>query len=293
MAQIFMFLGHPADCKSSTWVCLNIGSVLARQGKKVLFLDMVDFPCFPLSDWVSPVASGIYEMLQGKSFDIAHRNGKTKWDIVVQGERFYEKWEQILLELENVPQRKGLLHDALRPLDSLYDYIMINGGSTCQYASQMHYEASLRFAAYNNFIAVLPVVASDSDIILTRFLWRYEAIVHQPCPLKAVILTHFNLKPPDFLRNNRLIHDCEEYLAKTVDIMTLDYYSQMEDALRCHQDIFEYAPLARAAMQLKTIAWRHFFEYASSVKAAMQFETMTWRLMRQSCIVDSNEKEDI
>lgn len=265
MAQTLMFLGYHTEY--GLYVCLNVGAALARQGKRILFVEMENCLRAPLSAWVPPVTSGIYDMLQGKSCDIVHRTGKTEWDIILPaatGENFYETIEKFLSEWENKPRLQGLLRDTLQPLESRYDYILVDGGDLIYYVDVAGFEVRLSLVAYNNFIPVLLAFHPDSELNLSRFMERYKECIHQTCAVEAVVFSQFNPKEP---MQRRLINSCRECLAESTDIVTLDYNETMRDAFKIRQDIFEYAP---------------------SSKAAMQIETMAWRLMEQSCHSEVN-----
>ena len=254
MAQTLMFSGYHAEYGS--YVCLNVGAALARQGKRILFVELEDLLVSPLSSWVPPVASGIYDMLQGKSCDIAHRAGKTEWDIILPaatGERCYETIDKFLTEWENKPRLKGLLRDTLQPLESRYDYILIDGGDLINYARMAGFEVRLPLVAYNIFIPVLLAFHPDSYSNLGYFMERYKESIHQTCAVEAVVFSQFYPKEP---MQRRLINSCRECLAESTDIVTLDYNETMRDAFKIHQDIFEYAPSSKAAMQIETMAWR-------------------------------------
>ena len=232
---------------SKTTCCLNVGAALARDGKRVLLVDMDPQGSLTMSAGIK-IAKGektIYEVLKGETdlLSVVRGHGSpAAYDVAPVDFRMSAAEAQL-----STPGREMLLKKALEACKKNYDYVLIDCGPSLSLLSIMALAAADRY--------IIPVTAQYMPLSginqLEVTAGLVKANLNKKLKLTGIIVTMYDSRRTLDKEAVRLIQS--KYPRNTFRTFVRNN-SKIAEAPAYGMDIFEYAPKSAGAEAFRDIA---------------------------------------
>ncbi len=236
MAKIYCFSNHKGGTGKST-TCLNVGAGLANQGNKVLLIDLD-----PQTNLT--VMLGIYDRPKVTLYELLLENEKIEKSIIKISEKLHLVPSSLDLsgaeiEISQQKQRDQLIKKMISPLESRYDYILIDA------------PPSMSLLTLNGLVAAQKVfIPVQSEFLalngLAKFIEIIEKIkkLNKELEIGGVIATRYDHRK---VLNRGVVDKIRELFGDKFMKTVIRENIALAESVAGGMDIFTYSPKSNGA----------------------------------------------